>query len=70
MNTTTIDTRTLVSNAHGEPLLWLETLDDGTTTINDANTSVPLTEDELARVDELVRQWLAATGGADVTEDD
>lgn len=64
MATTIIETRTLISNARGERLLWLETLDDGTTTINDSNMSIALTAEELANIGEVVRQWLDATGGA------
>lgn len=65
MTTQILETRTLVSNNRGEPILWLETLDDGTTTINDSGMGIPLTPEELDDLPGQVRQWLDATGGTD-----
>ena len=62
MATEIISTETLVSNSQGEAVLWTETLADGTVTINDTNTGIPLTEAEQADLATVVRQWLEATG--------
>lgn len=65
MATQIISTTVLVSNDQGEPLLWLEALDNGTTTINDTGMGVVLTADELTKLGREVRQWLEVTGGVE-----